>query len=280
VWAGALVSGSPQYIPVHWGLAQVPTIDQQAGTITFTSPDLGQRIVQDRFTSPRASTRGLTVAQMIQQLVRESIPWVSFEDQTGDHTTVAPVVWTNDRAGAITSLAQAIGAETFLRPDGVWVLRYVQSLTTAAQFTVREGVNLMSFAKTLNFDAAKNVIVANCQRADGTTIQGISEDDDPTSPLFVGSVGRNVGFITSSLYTTAGQCVQAANAARVRLSGYPISASFTAALHPGIEAGDRVDVIYQRTPYQLIPDSLSFDLTQPIATFTARSATRPLPVVS
>lgn len=273
LWSGAVVAGSPRWMPVHWGKINSPAEELYGpGTVTFDSPDLFARLALARFRTPRRSTRGLTVAQQIAQLVTEALPWVTFVDQSADFTAVADATWYPDRDKAVTELADAVGCEVFLNPRGEVVLRKVRDLTAPADFTISRRVNLVGGQRTSDNGRVRNVIVASSDRADGTNVYGASADNDPNSPTWVG-YGEQVGYFTSSLLTTATQCRTAAYARRVRLTGAQVSASVKALRHVGVEAGDRVDVGTASGTTSLIADSWSYDLFgKPEMDLTGRTA--------
>lgn len=279
VWRGITWAGRDWFLPVHWGLAESPTYEWPARTLSLTSPDRAMRVAYDRFTKPRRSTPGFTVAQQIGALVKETLgPHTLFVDESGDATAVSDVVWDRDRNDAITKLAMSIGCETFLRPDGAWVLRRVSSVIGVAAHRVVEGVSLVDASIEADWSSVRNHWVATAERADGTALFGEDADLDATSPTYVfGPMGRRTGFYSSSLFTTAGQCATAARAFRYREQGARVSLSYTSTAHPGVEAGDRHDVVFDGVTHRAIVDSFSFDLFSASMSAAARTATA-LPV--
>ena len=243
VESGALIGDRVETIPVHWGLAENPRWSWPDRRITLSSPDLSQRVAFDRFPRPRSSTRGFTVAQQVSALVRESLPRVRFVDESANGTAVAPVAWEEDRNEAISKLATAIGCETFLRPDGAWLLRRVSTLVGVPTYRVLEGANLSDASIETDWTGVRNHIVASADRSDGVVLLGEAKDLDPASDTYYfGPLGKRVGYYKSSLFTTSAQCRTTALALLAKMRGARVSLSFTAATHPGIEAGDRIDV--------------------------------------
>ena len=214
------------------------------------------------------------MAQQIAALVRESMgTTIRFVDESGDATAVSDVVWDRDRNDAISKLAAAIGCETYWRPDGAWVLRRVSSVIGVAVHRVRSGVNLTDTSLETDWTSVRNWWVATADRADGVALFGEDFDNDPTSPTYVyGPMGIRTGFYSSSLFTTAAQCVTAARALRYRSQGARVSLDYTGVVHPGVEAGDRHDVVVDGTTHRAIVDSFSFDLFGATMTGRARLA--------
>lgn len=281
VWVGVRSGDSSADLGVHWGVSLNPEIDEDNGVINISSPDLASRPAAHSFISPRSSTKGMTITQQLSALVVEALPWMGVRDETGDSTAVASVTWTDSRSDAIVQLAKSIGAETFFSPatpDGpAWVVRPERTLASMPDFTVKDRVNLSEAKEQPDFSQAYNCIIATSDRGDSTTLQGVSTDTDPGSPLNVTDCGYRVGRISSSLYTTKAQCTQAAYIARMRLAGYPASLSVDAALHPGVECGDLWVVQHKNTTYRVIPTSIDYDLLSGAMSATCRSATLPDP---
>ena len=260
IWRGVqLKFGATEYLPIHWGLADKISGAWPAKTLAVECPDLGQKVAYDRFPNPRRSGAGLTVQQQIQVLVGESVPRLRFIDTTGDTTVVRSVVWDRDRNTAIDTLAVSIGAESFFSPQGQWVTRPVQTLVGIPMLRVCEGQALITASDDTDWSSVRNDIVVSCERADGTKLAGRSTDNDPTSPTWIdGPLGRRTGFYASSLFTTTAQCNTTAKALRARMAGSRVSVAFDALVHPGLEAGDRIDVTHDGRTARIVLDS--FDL--------------------
>lgn len=244
VWRGVQLGVGSYFWPVHWGVVSAPSADDKTRTISIASPDRAQRVADSRFLSPRASRAGFTIAQQIQQLVGECIYRVGFSDESQDATAVPPTVWERDRAGAITDMARSIGCEFFMSPAGHAVLRRIPLLTKAPSWAVRSGVNLTSRTSTTDWSEVYNIIIAESSRSDLPPLRGMAQDNDPTSPTYIGITGRgpNPGWWSSAMLTTAGQCTVAAEGILARTKGARTSVQFNGLVHPGIEASDRVDV--------------------------------------
>jgi len=257
VWETVQAGARVARIPVHWGIFDSRDADWNADSISLTSPDLGLRVTRARFWSPRRSgvKIGQTVAQNIQQLVREVLPNVTFLDQSQNATRVADVTWDTDRAAAITELATSIRCETFLRPDGVWVLRPNRYQSQRADWSIREAKNLATASRSVDESRVYNVVVAHSDNATGAAYSAVSID-----AALVAQMGENVAYYASSLFTSNSQCLLAGQTERLKHQGNATTVSYTAPRHPGVEAGDRHDVRYAGTPYPLICKTYSFDL--------------------
>jgi len=256
VWRGVqLKFGATEYLPIHWGLADKISGAWPAKTLAVECPDLGQKVAYDRFPGPRKSGAYTTPLQ-IAVLVGESVPRLRFIDTTGATGTVRPVVWDRDRNAAVDTLAVSIGAESFFSPQGVWVTRPVQTLLGIPMLSVREGQALISASDDTDWSVVRNDITVNCERADGTKLLGRSTDNDPSSPTWIdGPLGRRTGFYASSLFTTTAQCNTTAKALRARMQGARVSIAFETLVHPGLEAGDRVDVTHDGRTARIVLDS-------------------------
>lgn len=274
---GAYLGSRPEFLPVHWGVAENPKWDWRTRGVTLTSPDLAMRVSLDRFVRPRRSTRGMTVPQQITALVRETLPRVRVIDESGSSVAVPNVVWERDRNVAVTELAASIGCETYFRPDGTWVIRRIPTLVGVAALRIREGADLTEAGVETDWSGVRNHLVVSSERSDGAALRGESADLDPNSPTYVaGPLRRRTGFYSSSLFTTSAQCTQAALALRARMQGAQVSVDYTATVHPGVEAGDRHDVSVDGSTHRIVLDAFSFDVFGGTMTGSGRSA-RALP---
>jgi hypothetical protein len=272
LYRGASFAGRSELLPVHWGVVDVVPASTPTRTIQVTSPDLAARVAYDRFPTPRRSTRGLTIAAQIKQLWRETLPRAPFVDLSGSRTAVVDTVWESDRNDAISKLAASIGCETFLRPDGAVVLRRISSVVGVATHTVRHGHALVEAAVTADFSRVRNHVVARAERADGTTLSGEWVDNDPASPTSVPNLGRRTGFFASTFFTTRAQCVAAARAQVYRTQGAAVTVQYTALAHPGVEAGERHDVVVDGQVHRILLDTVEYDLLAGTMTATGRTS--------
>ncbi len=273
VWRGVRLGASKFWWPIHWGMAYAPEVNAATGTLTLDSPDRGIRIARNRFRSPRASRAGFTVAEQIQLLLGESVYRAGFEDLSGDNTAVPNVTWERDRAETITSLARSIGCEFFMSPNGPGVLRPIPRLMQRAPYTFRAGVTLESLNTVTDWSSVFNIIEVESARTDLPPLRGTWEDDDPTSPTYTGlaGMGPNPGFYASPLFTTAGQCANAARAIGARQQGARVSVDFTSLVHPGLEAGDRSDIAATSGTHRLVLDSFELDAFAPTMSGSGRT---------
>ena len=264
-------------MPVHWGVSMQPRTQAFGNSISLSSPDISSLVSLHRFTSPRTIPTGVTVTQAIQLLVRESIPWVQIEDQTGDVTPCTQVTWQRDRNQAITELAQSIGAEAFFRPDGAFVIRRVRSLIDPAEWVVRQRDNLIEGSEDADLSRSYNeIVVRGDSTAEGSSsVWAISRDEDPSSPTYVGRAPIITGEYVSSLVTSQAQAKSMADSIRFRSQGAQVSISYAGLVHPGVAAGDRREVWMDGKLPRGVCDQIQWDLFGLKASGQARSAHLP-----
>lgn len=255
VWRG--VEGVPGWIPVLWGPVKAPTREWGSSAIDLTVEDLSRRVLRDVLVAPKASLPGATVAQQILTLWRESIPWAGWLDLTGDRTAVPKVTWEGDRSTAITDLAASIGAETWMRPDGVVVLAPTPTLDSPIDLKVSAKKNLAAASMSWDWDAVVNHCVVRSDSADNP-VSG--EFIDYNSPTGVTACGWNRITISTATVTTSQQCRIAAESYVLRSQGARVTTDITSAVHPGVEPGDVHRVAYPNNLSRYVVDSVSFDL--------------------
>lgn len=255
IWKG--VEGVSDMIPVLWGPARAPSRSWGASTIQVPVEDLARRVIRDSFPTPRSSLEGATVAQQIQMLWRESIPWVRWTDLSGDMTRVPSITWESDRAAAISDLAASIGCETWIRPSGEVILRRTPTVLTGADHKIAAKLNLSAHEDEWDWDSVVNHCVV---RSDADQSPVFGEYADWTSPTGIDACGRCTIVISSGMVTTSAQCEVAAETYVLRSQGAKIRGTYTAVTHPGVEIGDIHQVMHTEARRRYVLDSVSFTL--------------------
>lgn len=239
------LDGSQTEVPLGVFVTSQPKIDEATGSIVFGAcNDRMQRVIDYTFESPRTSSAGFTYAQQIQQLIGEAVAGVAFVDLSGNGDAVPPAVWESDRAGAVTSLATAIGCEVGFDASGAAVLRRTKAFSDPADWTVSPSLNLVSAAASVDWSNAANVVVARGDQTDGTpAVFGIARDTDPTSPTYWrGPMGPKTKQYASPLLTSNTMAGKAAATILARSTGAQKSIDLESIANPALDVGDRVDV--------------------------------------
>lgn len=238
------VDGRSVDLPIHHGIIARPEAGWPSPPISFTSPDLGAKVAAYRFPQPTSPRPGLTIPQQIGALVREALPGIQIVDESGASNAVPRgIVWERNRNDAVSSLATSIGCETFLRPDGVWLIRQVPTIMGAPVHTFADGDNLSEASVGMDLSAIRNWIIAIATRADGVTIRAEAKDRSALSPTRVtGPMGPVTGFYASPFLTTYAQALKAALGILARSMGARRSVTLSGLMHPGLDC-DRVDVV-------------------------------------
>ncbi len=263
-----LPSGSKELAPI--GRFVVDKVDDAIGlpgAVTVTAPDRAQRVIRDRFLTPRGGDTSKTIPGMIEALIQESIPGAVVQDLSGDATMVrSGVVWERERWDAIDELATSIGCVVYTDPAGDFVIAPEKTTADPADWTVSTGATgvLLDGTRSTVLEGVYNVVVATSAPTDGEApVLGIAEDTNPLSPTRVdGPLGRVPRFYSSPLLATNAQALSAAQSILARALGLRGSLELSTLVNPALEAGDRVDVVFQDGSSQRhIVDSFAVPLT-------------------
>lgn len=269
LWRGIRYgNGRTELAPIGRFLVDKVTDDLAApGAVTITAPDVTQRVIDDKFLTPRAGTVGQTIAGQIASLITETIPSATVTDNSGSAATVpAGIVWERERWDAVEELATAIGCTVYADPTGGFVIDPAPSLGTPAPWTVNAGAGavLLGGDRTLGRDGVYNVVQATSDPTDGgTPAYGLAQDTNPASPTRVsGPFGRVPRFYSSALLRSNAQAQAAAEAILAKSLGRRSSLSLSVLVNPALEGGDRIDVaLPDGTGEQHIADSFTVPLS-------------------
>ncbi len=251
------------------------------GGITIRSaPDRWAMVQKARFETPRASTAGARAVDEVGDLVAEAVPTAGVTMSATSSATVGAMVYDRDRDRIITELLTAAGADAYFDNAGDLVVADQPLLGQAPAWTVdaSETGGLLDGSRGRDRSRTYNVVVVNVATLDGEAppTPVIVEDDDPTSQTYVsGPMGRVPYFWTSPLSLDATQMTDAGTKILNRVKGTNAQLDLTAAVHPGLEPGDVIEVVtidgtveWHQVTDCTIP--LSVGGTQSIATQSSR----------
>jgi hypothetical protein len=159
----------------------------------------------------------------------------------------AAINWDEDRLGALYEVLDAWPADAAVDSTGVlMVVPATDSSSPVITLTDGEGGTVMRWAGGASRDGAYSLVVARGQGTDGSDVQGVAYDTDPTSPLRYGGPLNPLPvpfFYFSPLLITTAQCQTAATTilARMRRNAYRMI-SAACVPHPALEPGDRVTI--------------------------------------
>ncbi len=222
------------------------------GRVQITAPDRWAYIQRARFETPRKLTAGRLMTQEIAEFVAGPIPNMSVEtmriEATSQMMTPRGIVYERDRTEAIEDLTRSIGAEAFIAPDGVGVIRDVPELSDKPVWLVDASASgvLISADRERNRQKTRNVVVVTSSKADGSQPfpPEIVADTDPSSPTRVdGPFGRVPHFYASPVFRTPLSMRFAGKKILARLTGLAAQVNLENVVNPALDAGDVIDVL-------------------------------------
>lgn len=242
---------------IEWIRVGVFRVDDADGSITegqavqISARSREAFIIDDRFLAPRTVSGPSTVA-LIDQLVHESLPQVEVVASASRDARVPTTTYSEDRWGAITSLAETIGAVVYADPWGRIVIADAPTTTGEPAWTVKggDGGVLVHASSSSSRAGVSNAVVVRGESPSGDSppSYAVAYDDDPTSPTrwgdpHAGAFGRvpriesypNVTSHAQALTTARGLLAQSVGAAsKLEASSVP---------NPALEPGDLIHVI-------------------------------------
>jgi len=234
--------------PVFCGEPITALRDLGDGQISLTAADLAVWLDRARFVSPYTAPTGVSRVATIGNLVTDARPGTTVANRSSSSSTVAALaVWDDNRVDAIRDLATDANVEVFFAPDGTFVIRDPQSLSSTPVWTVRpgDGGTLKSASRQMPLDRLYNTVVVRPSATDGsqTWTQQIVQVTDPDHPRHPSKIGVVPYFWASPTITSAAGALSAGRTILNRVLGTAETLSLELIGNPTLESGDVIRVV-------------------------------------
>jgi hypothetical protein len=248
-----LADGSVPHVPLGSFRCDDATLDwTDAQTISITAPDRWAIVQETQFEVTTRSTQSTYVAEIVNLLSVVPQATAARITATGDIAIPHAITYTASREDAVYSLAEAISADVAFAADGVLEIRDLPTAKSDSVWTVGPGDS--GLLVTASYDRTRaytfNVVVVQPTSTDGTAVwaQVTAEDDDPTSPTYVGTFGRVPRFVQSDLVTSAAQAEHVAACQLAQTIGLTSQVTLTAVPQPALDVLDSITVGFPPRP--------------------------------
>ncbi|USC17044.1 DUF5047 domain-containing protein [Rhodococcus sp. 11-3] len=238
------------------GVFRVSDVRAQVTTsgvkINITAFDRSRTVKRDAFTNIYTIAKGANIVDAIKKIIQRTFPDAEFDAVSSGMVTSAPKVYDvmDDPWEAATELAESLGCELYFDVEGIVVLAPPVDIDAlpAPDFTYVEGVGctMLDLTRQWQDEPGNNgVIVTGASPGDDKPpVRGEAWDMEPSSPTYryspYGEVPMQVS--DNNVKTTAEANAMAASLLRGML-GAPAQLAITSWVHPGLEAGDIVEVV-------------------------------------
>ena len=243
--------GLRELVPV--GVFRVDEVagDVDMGPVEISGSGLESYIIDDQFTAARRLTSATSAVGGIRSLIQETMPDAVVISEVVD-SAVGSRTWDrgDDRWEACRELATALGAEVFADADGQFRIRALPPVTAESvvwEVAAGEGGAMISAIRGMSRAGVINswTVYGENTEDNTTPVSATVEDNDPTSPTWVGGpFGRVTGFHSSPLLTTTNLCTQAGGQ-KLRDSLKPNArCDLTTLPNSALEPGDVLRAVY------------------------------------
>ena len=273
-----LADGSTEWMPLGVFVIEDPEMAVTAGgsTIGLAGTDRTRLAASSGFGAPFTLPAGTRVRDAVRTLAQDAgmgtqDDWYDLDD--GSAALGADVTWEADdgRLDAMMRLASDHALELYCSATGVLTLRPIVAIEdVAAVWTFARGADaiMLGVTRKLSDAGAFNHVIVVGEGADVGPFRGEARDLNPASPLYnpadgSGPAGDRLAPIhRSALITSAGQAQAVAERMLREVALIEEQLSIPSAPHPGLEAGDVVDV---REPVSGVADRYRLDqVVQPV----------------
>jgi hypothetical protein len=246
VRAGVYGYGGPNHF---WTVfrGRITDVDVDADQVRVRADDLAAELTNSFIEVPRNSNTGQLVITEWQDLVREAYPDADFGTSDDLPERVPKMTWSDSRAAAADSIAQAAGAFWYTLGDGSFVLRRIPwTIEQTPLLTWETGVDgtLLDGSYLLSRENVFNKITVVGEAADGSPpVSATVFDNDITSPTYLyGPFGEKGRRIVSNATTNSGAAFQLAERYLRRSKALTRTWRASIVSDPSLELGDCVTI--------------------------------------
>lgn len=218
--------------------------DAEWPVVSVEAVSLEQLIADYRFEQAFQIAKNGSLIAGLGSICAGTIP-VQFDSYISDANASTEMTWEESRMDAIRDIARALGADVRVDDDGILTVtpeRKVESIAHRS-FVHGEESAYVSIGTEAMRDEAYNAVIARGTKDDGTPVQGIAVDDDPTSPTYYyGPYGRRNRFYESQLIKTVAQAKSSAASILKQELYRSGTVKVKAPPDPRLEVGDTIEV--------------------------------------
>jgi hypothetical protein len=264
-------NGAEEWVPLGTFRINEPSGDVHFGPVSVTGASMECAVIDDKFISP-FTTRGYGgCVDVMEALIRQTLPTATIVNLTAGARNPACAVATWDAGGdrwdAVSQIALAMRAEIFVDAQNRFVITDLPDVvngTVAWDIAEGEGGNLISSARSMPRTGVYNAVAASGENASSgsTPVSGYAKDLDPTSPTrWGGPFGKTTKFISSALWLSTGDCQAAAEYALFDAIAPNVQTSLDSLPNPALEGNDIIRLSYVGRKERYLVQSLSVPLT-------------------
>ena len=283
VWRGLTLSGVDELVPLGVFVIDADLTQTDDGPIQIEAADRSQRISRNGWDSAYVVAAGTDVGTAVSDILTNRWPSCPVGFSALGLTTSAQVVFTTGSSSNpwkdAKSLMESVGYDLYFDGLGVAQCRPTPNPLTAPVSATYYGGELdikLSETKKAALSQTYNKVVYSGEGTGvETPVQGIAQDDDPTSPTYVlGPMGTVTLFPSSPLMTTQDMVDQAAATRFSKVRGRVEQISWSLLCNPAHEPGDVVQFVESGVTSRHILDQLAIPLTADPMTAIARETYR------
>lgn len=251
-WGLTYPSGVTEWLPL--GVFRVDEVSGSLlgdGPVTLSGVSREAFVADSRFLAPTTRS-GTSAVEIITDLIREPLPGAEVLVTARQDRRVPRTTWDRDRWGAITDLAQSLGAVVYADPYGRFVIADAPTVDTPPVWRVRggEGGVLVSADGRGSRRRVYNAVVVTGESpsSDVAPVHAVAKDDGDGSRTRWGNPGiGRFGEVPMFMYlpnvTSQEQAQMVADSNLLRHVGAAATVDLSTVPNPALEAGDVVDIV-------------------------------------
>lgn len=241
------------------------------GPLTLDLQDRMATIIDSRFLAPRQWMQGVTVGEVVDELVLEVYPdaVIIYDDDSNESQLGRSLIAEESRFDMLLTLADGLGKIVYWDGEGRLVFETAPDENTPiwALNAGPRGVMTAS-ERTISREGVYNAIVVLGEGADELNpVRAVAYDAQETSPTFFGGpFGRVPRFYASPFITTQEQAENAAVNMLRKFLGAPYDVGASSIPNPALKPYDPIRVVYDDGTREMhVVESVDIPLTNDAA---------------
>lgn len=264
----------------YYRIAQTDQPDAARGPLTLELQDRMATIIDSRFMQPRQWLRGITVGEIVNEIVLEVYPdaTIIYDDDSDQSQLGRSLIAEESRYDMLLTLADGLGKIMYWDGEGRLVFETVPDENVPI-WTVNAGARgVMTGAnRSISREGMYNAIVVMGEGADELEpVRAVAYDAQESSPTFFGGpFGRVPRFYASPFITTQTQAENAAVNMLRRYLGAPYDVGAQAIPNPALKPYDPIRVVLNDGTREMhVVEAVTIPLTNATASgITTRQST-------
>lgn len=252
LWRGILLNGEEELVPI--GTFMIDTADVVAernmSLVVLTGSDLFKMVNKAKFGTPKKWAAGTPIQTVIKEMAQIAGVTRFVIDPLSERTTQRKEIQAaiNFERGSIIgdellSFATAWGLEVFFDQLGRFVSQEIRPIRSPVwDYRPGEDTSLLTAKASYKDELLYNHVIVTGTADEENPVYASAQDNDPSSPTYVGKIGKRTYMYESKFIATVAQAQDTANKLLAQNTKVTEDIELQAICNPAFEGNDVIGV--------------------------------------